>query len=338
MVEATTLRERILNELRKVIGFDAWVWLVTDPTTAVGSAPIAQIPCLPELPKLIKLKYLSSVNRWTTLAAQDIPVGLLAVNTKGERALSLVWRDLLSRYRIGDIASTVFADRSGCWGFLDLWRTDSHLSFDEADANLLATIAPTVTRALRECQARTFVAPAVPDRRDLGPAVLLLDDELTITGQTAATGSWLQVLVPAPEGQRSIPAGVYNVAAQLLAVEQDVDDRLPAARVHLTDGFWVTLRAARISQEDPTMTSGIAVTIEETSAVDRIDVFSRSSALSAREAELLGHLARGADTRDIARHMMISDHTVQDHLKSIFTKTGAHSRRALLSRALGTHL
>jgi DNA-binding CsgD family transcriptional regulator len=34
--------------------------------------------------------------------------------------------------------------------------------------------------------------------------------------------------------------------------------------------------------------------------------------------------------------MFVSDHTVQDHLKSIFTKTSAHSRRTLLSRALGT--
>ena len=31
-----------------------------------------------------------------------------------------------------------------------------------------------------------------------------------------------------------------------------------------------------------------------------------------------------------------SEHTVQDHLKSIFAKTEARSRRTLLSRALGT--
>lgn len=336
--DATTLRLRVLQELGRVIGFDAHVWLVTDPETAVGSVPLAEVPCLPELPRLIKLKYLSVVNRWTTLAARDVPVGLLTRTTRGDRTLSLVWRELLCRYGIGDVASTVFADRFGCWGFLDLWRDDSGGAFDEQDASLLAAIAPSVTRALREYQARTFVAPAVPDRRALGPVVVLLDDELTITSQTAATRSWLQVLLPAPGGQTSIPASVYNVAAQLLAVEHDVDRGRPAARVHLADGFWVTLRAARLSQPASSAAGGIAVTIEETSPVDRLEVFSRSSALSAREAELLGHLARGSDTRSLAGRMFLSEHTVQDHLKSIFAKTSAHSRRALLSRAVGTQL
>jgi DNA-binding CsgD family transcriptional regulator len=34
--------------------------------------------------------------------------------------------------------------------------------------------------------------------------------------------------------------------------------------------------------------------------------------------------------------MFVSENTVQDHLKSIFTKTATRSRRILLARALGT--
>jgi DNA-binding CsgD family transcriptional regulator len=33
--------------------------------------------------------------------------------------------------------------------------------------------------------------------------------------------------------------------------------------------------------------------------------------------------------------MFLSEHTVQDHLKSVFAKTAAHNRRTLLARALG---
>jgi DNA-binding CsgD family transcriptional regulator len=54
-----------------------------------------------------------------------------------------------------------------------------------------------------------------------------------------------------------------------------------------------------------------------------------------RETQLLGLLAAGADTRDVAARMFLSTHTVQDHLKSVFAKTGSRSRRALLARALG---
>ncbi|HYN72368.1 MAG TPA: helix-turn-helix transcriptional regulator, partial [Nakamurella sp.] len=58
--------------------------------------------------------------------------------------------------------------------------------------------------------------------------------------------------------------------------------------------------------------------------------------LTPREDELLGLLAVGGDTRAIARQMAVSELTVQDHLKSIFGKTGAHDRVMVLSRALGT--
>jgi hypothetical protein len=37
-----------------------------------------------------------------------------------------------------------------------------------------------------------------------------------------------------------------------------------------------------------------------------------------------------------ARLMFLSEHTVQDHLKSIFGKTGTRTRRVLLARVLGT--
>jgi hypothetical protein len=45
--------------------------------------------------------------------------------------------------------------------------------------------------------------------------------------------------------------------------------------------------------------------------------------------------AHGLDTRAVSARLCISPHTVQDHLKSIFRKTGAQSRRELLARFSG---
>jgi DNA-binding NarL/FixJ family response regulator len=77
------------------------------------------------------------------------------------------------------------------------------------------------------------------------------------------------------------------------------------------------------------------VTIEPSSPAERRSLFARSHALSPRETELLDHLAHGGDTRTIAAALYVSEHTVQDHLKSIFAKTGAHNRRTLLTRLAG---
>jgi DNA-binding CsgD family transcriptional regulator len=321
--EARGLRLAVLDELRAAVGFDAYSWLLTDPETEVGSAPLADVPCLPELPRLIGLKYLTAVNRWTGL---EPPVALLGA----QRDNSLVWRDMLAGYGVQDVASVVFRDRFGCWAFLELWRIGEERPFTEADADFLAGIAAPVTEALRRCQARTFdTVPAPPDRT--GPVVLVLSSELEVRAQTEETDRYLRALVPPEDERRPVPSGAYNVAAQLLAVEAGVDDHPPWARVHLAGGVWLTLRAARIGDTQP----DIAVTIETASPAERTDLFARALGLSAREAELLGHLVAGADTRTIAERMFVSEHTVQDHLKSIFAKSGTRNRRTLLARATG---
>ena len=332
--DALTLRLELLEEIRRAVGFDAHAWLLTDPETSVGSAPLADVPCLPELPGLIRLKYLTRVNRWTALS--DPPVGRLHDATDGDLTRSPLWRELLSRYDVRDVASSVFRDRFGCWGFLDLWRSGALAPFSRDEAAFLVSIAKPLTEALRGCQASTFAVSPPHDPRRLGPVVLLLSPQLQVLGQTPETEEYLRVLVPPTQGQAPIPASAYNVAAQLLSVEADVDRNPPSARVHLSGGVWVTLRAARIGDANGAADRDIAVTIEETSPSGRVVLFSRAFAFSVRERELLAHLVEGADTREIAHRMFLSEHTVQDHLKSIFAKTSARNRRTLLTRCLGT--
>lgn len=117
--DARALRLDVLAVIRRLVGFDAYAWLLTDPETSVGSSPLADVPCLPVLPQLIRLKYLTTLNRWTGL-----PCGAasLSKTAGGDLSRSLMWRELLRDYQVSDIASATFRDRFGCWGFLDLWR------------------------------------------------------------------------------------------------------------------------------------------------------------------------------------------------------------------------
>jgi DNA-binding CsgD family transcriptional regulator len=324
------LRLEALAVIRQAVGFDAYAWLITDPETAVGSSPLADVPCLPRLPELIRLKYLTTVNRWTALPGA---VASLAGTTRGELSRSLMWRELLREYQVTDIASSVYRDRFGCWGFLDLWRAGAP-PFAAEDMRFLAGLAGPLTSALRKGVAASFASgAAADDQLPEGPVVLLLSPDLVVRARTPQTQRYLKALVPPEEGQAPVPAGAYNVAAQLLATEAGADRHPPVARVPLTAGRWLTLRAARIGADD-IENRDIAVSIEPAAPGDRVSVFARACGLSRRETELLDHLVSGADTRDIARLMFVSEHTVQDHLKSIFAKTATRSRRTLLARAL----
>ena len=223
-LDATALRRGVLDAMRGVVEFDAFVWLLTDPVTTVGVAPFAQVPCLPELPALIKAKYATGLNRWTSLVSAGSPVGLLRDAAGGDLVRSRVWREVMSRYAVGDVASVVFSDRFGCWGFLDLWRDDRREPFSSSDAEFLAHVAPSVTTALRLCQSRAFVDVATPHRHEHGPVVLTLDDNLRIISRTSASKAWLERLLAPGPNEQAVPASVYNVAAQLLAAESGVDD------------------------------------------------------------------------------------------------------------------
>ena len=330
--DTSTLRITVLDLVREVCPFDAFTWMLTDPATSVGAAPYAEVPCFSELPTLIRLRYASTFHRWTAL--QGATSVHLPDHLRATAPRVLDWSRFVSGYGVSDIATAVFRDRFGCWGWLDLWRNEETGPFDAAEVGLLSAICEPVTAGLRHCQASTFARRAEPMNLP-GPAVLRLSPGLEVLEMTPQSREYLTTLVPPAPGQDPVPASAYNVSAQLLAQEAGVDAHSPLARVHIRGGRWVTVRAGRFG-EPGSASSDIAVTLEEISPSDRMEVFARCHGMTTRESEVLALLMTGAPTREIGAQMFVSEHTVQDHLKSIFAKTACHSRSSLVSRALGS--
>jgi DNA-binding CsgD family transcriptional regulator len=320
------LRAAVLEQIRRVVPFDAYVWIVTDPTTAVGASPLAEVPSLRDLPAVIRLKYLTPVNRWTVLPPDRV---LTLAGADPDAAAD--WRGFLRGYGIHDVASAVLRDDHGCWGFLDLWRERPAFTPDEQA--FLASVLPPMTRSLRASLAATFAVPVDPALAD-GPTVMLLDDTLEPGSRTPQADDALRALLPTPPGRSPVPAVVLNVAAQLLAGEAGVDAHPPTARLHRADGRWIEVQAARLLPI-PSTGPTIAVSIQRATPARRAEVYCRAIGLSRRETQLVEHLVTGADTRSTARALDISEHTVNDHLKSIFAKAGVNSRPQLVTRARG---
>src|SRR3954453_1158057 len=135
--DSRSLRIDVLAALRPVVDFDAYVWMLTHPETCVGALPLADVPSalLPELPRLIGLKYLTAVNRWTGLSTTAVRLT--------DPARSRLWGELLHAHGITDMASMVLRDRYGCWSFLDLWRVGG--TFADTELTFLDSFAQAAT-------------------------------------------------------------------------------------------------------------------------------------------------------------------------------------------------
>jgi DNA-binding CsgD family transcriptional regulator len=325
------LREQALEVVRRAVPFDAHVWLLTDPVSCVGTSPLAEVPMLawPRLPELGRLRYLTTLNRWTELRRAGTPAASLHAATEGDLSRSALWREVLDDMGVTDVASSVFADRFGCWAWLDLWRCGG--TFTDGEVALLGDLTGPLTAGIRAAQARTFVEDAEPVPLS-GPAVVLLDAELRVVSQTATAGTALRELNPPGEEPIAdpIPAAALNVAAALVAAEAGVPVGPAWSRVHLGSGRWVTLRAERM-----TGAAHVAVTIEVSTVAERREVFALAHGLSPREREVLGRLATGADSRTMARALALSEHTVNDHVRAVLAKCEAPTRAVLMSRIAG---
>ena len=313
-LDARALRIAVIEELRHAVDFDGYVWVLTDPVTCVGVDPLADVPGVTDLARTIRLKYATPVNRWTTLAR---------IAVLGDRApTSRLWREVQQPLGMVDAVSAVFRDAHGCWGFLDLWLREP-LVPDQL--GLVGSVVAEVTAALRATQADSLRRLPSGPPEPPGPATLLMDADLRIQGTTPGMDDRLRRLLPRTDGLPPVPAAALNTAAQLLAVEAGVDGHQPEARTHLGDGRWVAVRAARLRPAD-----AISVSVEPATPSERLDLCVRAFGLTSREADIVRRVARGLDTASIAGELHLAPYTIQDHLKSIFTKTGVGSRRDLV--------
>ena len=74
----------------------------------------------------------------------------------------------------------------------------------------------------------------------------------------------------------------------------------------------------------------VVISPSEPEEVARLSVLSYG--ITPREEEIVKLVARGCSTREIAGALYISEHTVNNHLRSIFEKAGVNSRREMVQR------
>ena len=81
----------------------------------------------------------------------------------------------------------------------------------------------------------------------------------------------------------------------------------------------------------------VAVILEPARAAELAPLIADAYGLTGRERRITELVTKGRSTREISTTLHLSEYTVQDHLKSIFEKTGTGSRGELVAHLFFEH-
>jgi DNA-binding NarL/FixJ family response regulator len=158
-----------------------------------------------------------------------------------------------------------------------------------------------------------------------------------LAAATPAGERWLSEIADLPT-RRELPQVVYAAVARLVALECNrvlPPDLVPRARVQTRSGQWLVVHASRLSGRGAP--GETAVILEPARAAEVAPLLLQAYGLTRREAEVAQAVLHGLGTAGIASRLSISEATVQQHLKSVFDKTGVSSRRELVAQIFADH-
>jgi DNA-binding CsgD family transcriptional regulator len=324
-LDCDSLRREAIGELQRTIGFDRWCWPLADPETLLPSSGLGDHDFAPAVPRSLELEYSGhDFAAKNVLARRTDSAGSLSAETGGDLARSPRWDEVMRRVGIGDVAAVACRDPLGCWGWIEAFRDVGDRPFEQEDLDFLGNIGPSLGSALRRNAMCISKGESVPAS---APGTIVLNHDLRPVSWTAGARAWIDALPAAKllAGMGMLPTVVYPAATLARSGTTAAGAR---ALVQAVDGRWVMIEAARLEGE---RAGEVAVNLRAASATETFALLCRVYALSQRERDVVALLVEGLDTRAITARLFISQHTVQDHLKSVFGKTGIHSRRELLA-------
>lgn len=240
-------------------------------------------------------------------------------------------RDLREMGLADGAAISVRTPSGQAWASVVLARHGDR--FDRREVDFLRAISPHLARGVRQ---GFLVGEAADPETPDSPGLIVLNDDWTISSATPGAEAWLAELPSHGSSSRPLPPSVVSVAARALrtADGDDAPGEVAFARVLSESGRWILLHGAALVAGG---TRRAAVIVEPAHPARITPLLIAAYGLTEREQEVTRRVLSGDSTAEIAAELFVSAHTVQQHLKSIFEKTGVHSRRELVGKVFFGH-
>ncbi|MGW5075257.1 helix-turn-helix transcriptional regulator [Rhodococcus sp. NPDC004095] len=329
--DAVDFRSAALEAILAVVPSDCSVLAPVDPAivvpTAATTVGFADQTRACELAFALEYGTTPPENSYVSLLRRRRGIRTIGEATGGSVRESRTYRELLAPLGLSDHLRMVFRGRDGlCWGVGDLIRGPGS-GFTDDEVDVLAGVLRDVGEGMRSTLLRQ--APQVCAEVDGGPAMVLVGPDNEFELVTPAARDFFARLDWGP------PDGLDRMAPVVVAAirQRTLHSDSITLRTRTTDGEWVVIRVGRL---DRRATGRVVLTFERAQFPEIVSLVVAAYGLTAREAEVLAQVFAGRTREQIGRRLHISPYTVQDHLKSIFAKTGVNSCLSLVARLVYT--
>ncbi len=310
-------------------------WYTLDPASLlVTSHYQTEIPEMP--PEWLAHEYFEDdFHKIADVARSERGVSTLYEATGGDPSRSPGWNLYIRPYGGDQEVLVALRTRSGdTWGLLGLYREPGRPQFDPDELGFLRGVSSYLAEG---AQRGLLIGEAADPEGPEAPGLVVLKDDWSVESLTPGVARWLAELPDGDwEARGKLPPAVLAVAGRALrtAEHPNAPGEVALARVLSRAGRWMVLHGAAL------VSSGmrrVAVIIEPAHPARISPLLMSAYGLTEREQEVTRLVLQGNSTAEIAGRLTVSAHTVQQHLKSIFDKTGVRSRRELVGNVFFAH-
>jgi DNA-binding CsgD family transcriptional regulator len=307
-------------------------WYTLDPASLLITSHYHD--GLPEYPsKMLRHEYYDDdVNQISDVARSETGISTLHEATGGDPSSSPSWR---MNMEMGGDQEMIAALRTGgaVWGAVGLYRAPGEPLFGSEEKAFLSAIGPDLATGART---GLLVGEARDPQWPNSPGLVVLSEDGEIESTTPGVERWLSDLPGGDLDAERLPPAVHAVAGRALRTAEGSEDpgEVALARVLSRSGTWIVLHGTSL------VTSGsrrAAVIVEPAHPARITPLLMSAYGLTEREQEVTRLVLRGDSTAQIAERLVVSPHTVQEHLKKIFERTGVRSRRELVGKVFFAH-
>ncbi|MBA2239782.1 MAG: LuxR family transcriptional regulator [Solirubrobacterales bacterium] len=313
--------------------FGGACWYTLDPASLLITSHYNEL--MPELPpEWLALEYYEDdVNKLADVARSPRGASTLHEVTGGDPSSSPRWQANMELGGDQELIAGLRTLSGDIWGGLGLYREPGSPLFGAEEIEFIRGAAPTLGEGAR--RALLFGEASDPEGPE-APGLLILSSDWELETATPGVERWISDLPDGDWDTGRLPSAVLSVAGQALrsAESPGAPGEVAVARVLSSSGMWVVLHGATLVSAG---VRRVAVIVEPAHPARIAPLLMAAYGLTEREQDVTRLVLQGESTTSIAQRLVISAHTVQQHLKSIFEKTGVRSRRDLVGTIFFSH-